>query len=84
MLESCYLFAVFCIGVPISTKPLVIDKQMEASRFREEIELLHKEMMRFMKLYKNSLLPYLFKEQEKLQELLKGIFIAALTGLVPL
>ena len=41
-------------------------------------------MIRFMKFYKNSLLPYLFKEQEQLQELLKGIFIAYLTGLVPL
>ena len=57
---------------------------MEASRFHEEIELLQKEMIRFMKFYTNSLLPYLFKEQEQLQELLKGIFIAYLTGLVPL
>ena len=74
----------FFTGVPIRTKRLVVDKQMEASRFHEEIELLQKEMIRFMKFYKNSLLPYLFKEQEQLQELLKGIFIAYLTGLVPL
>lgn len=57
----------FCTGVPIRTKRLVVEKQMEASRFQEEIELLEKEMLRFMKFYKNSLLPYLFKEQEKLQ-----------------
>lgn len=74
----------FCTGVPIRTKRLVVEKQMEASRFQEEIELLEKEMLRFMKFYKNSLLPYLFKEQEKLQEELKGSLIARLTGLLPL
>ena len=74
----------FGTGVPIRTKRLVVEKQMEASRFQEEIELLEKEMLRFMKFYKNSLLPYLFKEQEKLQEVLKGSLIARLTGLLPL
>ena len=47
---------------------------MEAVRFREEIELLQREMVGFMKFYKNRALSSLGKEKEELQDLLKGTY----------
>ena len=46
---------------------------MEALRFEEELKLLQSEMMGFVKFYKNSVLPSLIQQKQKLQELLKGM-----------
>ena len=44
----------FCLdAVPVQTKRLVVDKYMEVDRFREELVLLKKEMLRYMKFYTN-------------------------------
>lgn len=48
---------------------------MEASRFGEELELLQKEMMGFVKFYKNSVLPSLIQQQQNLQDFLKGMSV---------
>lgn len=48
---------------------------MEVLRFQEEIDLLENEMMAFMKFYKDTVLPSLDKEKEKLENLLKGISV---------
>lgn len=48
---------------------------MEVLRFQEEIDLLVNEMMAFMKFYKDTVLPSLDKEKEKLENLLKGISV---------
>ncbi len=66
---------VYSTAVPTRTKRLVVDKYMEAARFKEEIKLLQKEMIGFMTFYKNNVLPSLANKQEQLQELLKGTFI---------
>lgn len=46
---------------------------MEASRFGEELELLQKEMMGFVKFYKNSVLPSLLQQQQNLRDFLKEV-----------
>lgn len=62
----------FNLGIPIRTKREVVDKHMEASRFQEEVELLEREMVAFLKFYSNNVLPSLNKEEQKLEVLLKG------------
>ena len=49
------------------TKREVVDKHMEASRFQEEVELLEKEMVAFLKFYSNNVLPSPNKEERKLE-----------------
>lgn len=60
-------------ALPIRTKRIVVDKHMEASRFGEELELLQKEMMGFVKFYKNSVLPSLIQQQQNLRDFLKEV-----------
>jgi len=48
---------------------------MEVSRFSEELKLLEKEMMGFVKFYKNSVLPSLIQQQQNLHDLLKGMSV---------
>lgn len=62
----------FNLGIPIRTKREVVDKHMEASRFQEEVELLEREMVAFLKFYSNNVLSSLNKEEQKLEVLLKG------------
>ena len=59
--------------MPVRTKRLVVDKYMETSRFEEEVKLLQKEMMGFVKYYKDTMLHPLMLQQQKLHDLLKGI-----------
>lgn len=48
---------------------------MEVLRFHEKINLLGNEMMAFMKFYKDTVLPSLDKEKEKLENMLKVISV---------
>lgn len=67
----------FPLAVPVRTKRIVVDKHMEASRFVEELELLQKEMMGFVKFYKNSVLPSLIQQQQNLRDFLKGMSVVS-------
>lgn len=69
---SIRIFILFYVDIPIRTKRVVVDKHMEASRFQEEVGLLEREMLDFLKFYSNNVLPSLEKEKEKLEALLKG------------
>jgi len=70
----CFLIS-FSLDVPIRTKRMVVDKHMEVSRFSEELKLLEKEMMGFVKYYKNSVLPSLIQQQQNLQDLLTSMSV---------
>ena len=61
-LYSPWIFIPFYVAIPIRTKRVVVDKHMEASRF-EEVELLEREMVSFLKVYSNNVLPSLEKEK---------------------
>lgn len=69
---SIRIFILFYVDIPIRTKRVVVDKHMEAPRFQEEVWLLEREMLDFLKFYSNNVLPSLEKEKEKLEALLKG------------
>lgn len=69
---SLWIFIPFYVAIPIRTKRVVVDKHMEASRFEEEVELLEREIVSFLKFYSNNVLPSLEKEKQKLEALLKG------------
>lgn len=60
-------------AVPIRTKSIVVDKHMEASMFGEELELLQKKIIGFVKFYKNSVLPSLIQQQQNLRDFLKEV-----------
>ena len=63
----------FSLAVPVRKKCAILDKHMEIARFQEEVELLEKEMMSFVNFYKSKVLPSLLQEQQRLENLLKGM-----------
>jgi len=52
--------------VPIQTKRLVVDKYMEVDRFNEELVLLKKEMLSYIKYYTNNVLTSLRSQLKEL------------------
>ena len=63
----------FFVLVPVRTKRLVVDRHMEVQRFKEELNIIEKEMLVFMKYYKDKMLPSLQIQREKLLNSVKGI-----------
>ena len=72
-LESAITAFYFCTTVPSSTKRLVVDKSMEMERFNEELVLLQREMMSFLKFYKDGFLASINEQQCALRSALDGI-----------
>ena len=50
-----------------------MDKFMEVERFNEELELLQKEMIGYLKYYKDTALTSLNKQHDELRDLLRGL-----------
>ena len=48
---------------------------MEVERFNEELELLQKEMIGYLKYYKDTALTSLNKQRDELRDLLRGIYL---------
>ncbi|XP_032232016.2 uncharacterized protein LOC116605656 isoform X1 [Nematostella vectensis] len=58
--------------VSLRTKRRLVNKVMEAERFGEELVLLKREMVSFLKFYKDVKLPSLREEQTRLQDLMNA------------
>ena len=67
-IQCCVCFA----AVPINTKRSLVNKNVEALRLEEEVDVLQREMMGFMRFYTDRVLPSLGREKSRLLELLKG------------
>lgn len=55
-----------------------MDKFMEVERFNEELELLQKEMIGYLKYYKDTALTSLNKQRDELRDLLRGTYLKIL------
>ena len=68
-----YIFYYYYLEMPLRAKKQVVEKYLEGRRLTEEKVLLEKEMIGFLKFYKDTVIPEILSTIESLKAVLSGM-----------
>lgn len=68
-----FLFFFYFLDMPLRAKKQVVEKYLEGRRLTEEKILLEKEMIGFLKFYKDTVIPEILSTIESLSAVLSGM-----------